>query len=105
MFMAQFEGMGLTLKKESVDKIHVLYLDADASRIARKTKMCHFYHDFRHDVGRDGDDSLRAERHERDDLIVVTGPDVKVVAAEIARVRGERKVARGLLDPVELRIF
>ncbi len=52
-------------------------------------------------VGKDGDDAFSAERHDRRDLIVVPGPDVQRVAAEVADAGDLRKIAAGFLHAVD----
>ena len=59
----------------------------------------------RRNIGKDGNNALCAERHHRNDLVVVARPDIEIVAALRHGLSEQGEVAGSSLDAVDVRVL
>lgn len=100
-FMAALMGDGVDLDEQGVDQVHIGDLKLGGIlKLSLQAQVGHLDHDLGDDVAGHRDDPLGTQGHHRDHLVVVAGPDVDVVTAELEGVDGQREVAGGFLDAV-----
>ena len=77
----RLHGDGIDLAEERIDEIAVINLHLRSfRRLALKIELAHLVRVLRRDIGKHGDDTLAAERKNRDDLVVIAGVDIELLA-------------------------
>ena len=78
---------------------------ARAAEIVLLARADHCKRFFRADVGKNGNQALRAQCHCTDRLVVVSGPDEKVVGAGFYRLCDFCRAAARFLDTLNVRVL
>ena len=79
---------GVDVREQGVDQRQQLQLELAAlSDLAVKEKLADFVGLTRRDVGENRDDALAAQLEQRDNLVIVAGIEVKLVAAQLHGLR------------------
>ena len=99
-------GDGVDLQKKRVDQIHICNLKLGSLLEASvQTQVCHIHHQLGGDIGHNRDDAFGAQGHHRDHLIIIAGPDVKIISTEVSGMGNQGKISAGLLDTVDFGVL
>ena len=94
------------LKEQRIDEAVILELHLSGLGITIfKAELREIVGLLRRNIGKDGNNALCAERHHRNDLVVVARPDIEVVAALRHGFSQQREVAGSSLEAVDIRVL